>query len=131
MPLQNMPMQDKHEECMGGMKSMMMKHMEMMKKMGQMGQMGRMTQSASTNPVAQAFQNANARMMADMNVSLTGSADRDFVTSMIPHHQGAIDMARIQLQYGSDSELRELANAIIAAQEKEMALMREWLAKHP
>ena len=111
-----------------GMKDMdmcMKKHMEMMQKMNQMAQ------SVSANPVARAFQNANARMMADMNMPLTSNADRDFVMSLIPHHQGAIDMARIQLLYGNDPELRELANTIIAAQEKEMTLLREWLAKHP
>jgi len=48
---------------------------------------------------------------------------------MIPHHQGAIDMAKIVLAFGADPEIKQLANGIIKAQESEIALMREWLQK--
>ena len=61
----------------------------------------------------------------------TGDPDRDFVTSMIPHHQGAIDMARALLLYGKDPALRRLAEGIIADQQTEIALMRRWLEQHP
>ena len=47
--------------------------------------------------------------------------DAAFVKGMLPHHQGAVDMARIQLKYGKDPEMRKLAEGIIAAQEKEIA----------
>nr|WP_309349707.1 DUF305 domain-containing protein [Parvibaculum sp.] len=80
---------------------------------------------------ARAFADANNRMMRGMNVPLTADADRNFVTGMIPHHQGAIDMAKAELAYGKDAELRKLARDIVAAQEKEIAMMKAWLAAHP
>jgi hypothetical protein len=64
------------------------------------------------------------KMMADMNVKPTGDADRDFVAMMIPHHQGAIDMARALLRYGHNEQLRRLAQEIIITQQQEIATMR-------
>jgi uncharacterized protein (DUF305 family) len=81
--------------------------------------------------VKEAFMHANHGMMAGMDTPATGDADKDFATMMIPHHQGAIDMAKIELQYGKDEKLRALAEEIIAAQEKEIALLKGWLAAHP
>ena len=78
----------------------------------------------------EAFEAANAKMHRDMAIELTGDADADFVRGMIPHHQGAIDMANVVLQHGADPEIRKLAQDIIAAQEKEIAWMKEWLAKN-
>jgi uncharacterized protein (DUF305 family) len=68
-------------------------------------------------------------MMSSMNVKPTGNPDKDFVLMMMPHHQGAIDMAKVELQYGTDTELRSLATDIVSAQEKEIAQMKDWLAK--
>lgn len=77
-----------------------------------------------------AFEAANAAMHENMAVQLTGDADIDFARSMIPHHQGAIDMARIVLEHGDDPEMRALAEEIVEAQEAEIAVMREWLEKN-
>ncbi|MDP3262430.1 MAG: DUF305 domain-containing protein, partial [Tabrizicola sp.] len=52
----------------------------------------------------------------------------DFARGMIPHHQAAIDMAKIQLEFGKDPEMRKLAEAIIAAQESEIATLKAFLA---
>jgi uncharacterized protein (DUF305 family) len=64
------------------------------------------------------------------NAPRTGDPDRDFVTMMIPHHQGAIDMAKVLLLYGTDEQLKRLAQEIIADQQNEVQLMQLWLAKH-
>jgi uncharacterized protein (DUF305 family) len=77
----------------------------------------------------EAYEAANAKMHKDMAIDYAGDADRDFARGMIPHHQGAIDMAKVVLQYGKDPEIRKLAEEIVAAQEKEIAWMKEWLAK--
>ena len=82
---------------------------------------------AASGPDA-AYAAAMTKMHEGMMIAYTGDADVDFVRGMIPHHQGAIDMARIQLEYGKDPELRKMSEAIIAAQEQEIAEMQAWLA---
>jgi len=77
-----------------------------------------------------AFAAANEKMMKDMSAQPSGDADRDFVMMMIPHHQGAIDMAQIELQFGKDPMLRQMAEAIIKAQEDEIATMKKWQQEH-
>ncbi len=79
---------------------------------------------------SKAFAEANDQMHRAMAVELTGNADVDFIRGMIPHHQGAVDMARIVLEYGSDPEVRKLAEAVIAAQEAEIKWMQDWLARN-
>jgi hypothetical protein len=67
---------------------------------------------------------AMTKMMNDMAAKPTGDIDRDFVAMMIPHHQGAIDMAVIQLRYGKNEQLRRIAQEIIVDQMQEIAAMK-------
>jgi uncharacterized protein (DUF305 family) len=73
---------------------------------------------------------ANQKMHEGMDITFTGNADADFVNGMIPHHQGAVDMANVVLAFGKDPEIRKLAEAIIQAQESEIAMMRAWLKRN-
>lgn len=67
------------------------------------------------------------RMMSDMHRHSSGDVDRDFVAMMAPHHQGAIDMARLELQYGGNERLRRLAQEIIVTQTQEIDAMHRAL----
>ena len=122
---QNMPMQ--HDNMPMGQGNM---------GQGNMGQGGMMMDhsahmgGAANTPATKAFEDANARMHKDMAITYSGNADVDFARGMIPHHQGAIDMAKIELEYGKDPELKKLAEEIIKAQESEIAFLKAWLAKN-
>jgi uncharacterized protein (DUF305 family) len=89
-----------------------------------------MSAKPAATPADKAFAASMQKMMKAMNVKPTGTPDKDFVLMMMPHHQGAIDMAKVELQYGTDPEMRQLATDIVAAQEKEIEQMKDWLAKH-
>ena len=89
-----------------------------------------MEPKGDTGPSSKAFAAANAKMHAAMDITFTGNADIDFVRGMIAHHQGAIDMAKVELEHGKDAELRKLAEEIIAAQEGEIRMMKDWLARN-
>jgi uncharacterized protein (DUF305 family) len=85
---------------------------------------------ASVNkPFATEMDAGMARMMQDMHrPGYSGSPDRDFLAMMIPHHEGAVDMARLVLIHGRDPLVRQLAEEIIASQTVEIASMRARLA---
>ena len=86
---------------------------------------------AETSEAAKAFAEVNAKMHKDMTMAFTGNPDVDFAQGMIPHHQGAINMANVVLKYGKDPEMKKLAEEIIKAQDTEIAFMKGWLAKQP
>ena len=77
------------------------------------------------------FKAADMNMMKNMNAApYTGNPDVDFRTHMIPHHEGAIAMAKVGLKYANDAETKRMAQEIIDDQEKEVADMQAWLKKN-
>jgi uncharacterized protein (DUF305 family) len=91
-----------------------------------------MPMKPGATPAEGSMMSAMDRMSKDMAaVPMTGDADRDFVGMMLPHHQGAVDMAKFELAHGKDPAMLKLARAIVAAQDKEIAEMKAWQAKHP
>jgi uncharacterized protein (DUF305 family) len=77
-----------------------------------------------TSEFAQDMNSAMKRMMDAMHARPSGDVDRDFTTVMIPHHQGAIDMAVAELRYGMNPRLKRIAQEIIVDQQQEIAAMR-------
>jgi uncharacterized protein (DUF305 family) len=88
-------------------------------------------EASSARPFDALMDDAMDRMMDGMHrAPANGEPGHDFVAMMIPHHQGAIDMARALLAHSDDPELRNLAQSIVVEQNTEIALMRAWLARH-
>lgn len=77
----------------------------------------------------QANMQAMQKMQNDMPKKGTGDPDKDFAAMMIPHHQGAIDMAKVELQYGNDPMLKKMAAKIVEDQAKEIREMNDWMNK--
>ncbi|SNB70158.1 protein of unknown function [Arboricoccus pini] len=98
--------------------------------MGSMTMPG-MTQATPDTSASRAYAKANADMMQGMSVKMSGDPDRDFVTMMIAHHEGAIDMAKVELDHGHDPILRKLAENVISAQTSEIKEMKAWQQRHP
>ena len=90
------------------------------------------SQSTQTAPShTEMMRQMEAMDKAMMDAPVTGNPDQDFVAMMTPHHQGAIDMARIYLRDGKDPAIRRMAQKIIADQEREIREFQAWLVKHP
>jgi len=75
--------------------------------------------------------NAMSKMMVDMGIAPSGDIDRDFVGMMVPHHQGAIDMARAELRYGHNERLKRMAQEIVVTQQQEIGAMRLAVSEPP
>jgi uncharacterized protein (DUF305 family) len=132
----SMPMmQGMPEQCRVMMQNMPQNCMTMMQQMmrGRMGGMmpGTQTQPTSQSAATKAFMDAAERMHGPMMEGLQASdPDVAFVRAMIAHHQGAIDMAKVVLQYGKDDQAKKWANDVIREQQREISEMEEWLKKH-
>lgn len=85
--------------------------------------------AAQTEDFADVMARAMERMHHAMMVPASGDPDRDFAAMMIPHHQGAIEMAEAELRFGKDERLRRLAQGIIVEQRQEIAVMEAILAE--
>lgn len=85
--------------------------------------------AASEEHFQAAMQEAMVRMHRDMSAGPSGDVDRDFAAMMIPHHQGGVEMAVLELRHGTDERLRRLAHGIIVEQEQEIRLMRQVLTE--
>lgn len=83
--------------------------------------------SSKVTAATKKYQQINDNMHKSMDIKFTGDADKDFLAAMIPHHQGAIDMAEVVIQYGKNPKIRQLAQEIITMQKKEIADMKQLL----
>lgn len=138
MPMGQMPMrqmmQGMPEQCRAVMQNMPENCMSMMRQMmqGRMGGMapGNQGQTATQSTAMKAYMEAAERMHGPMMEGIQASdPDVAFVRGMIAHHQGAIDMAKVVLQYGKDDQAKKWANDVIRDQQREINEMQEWLKK--
>lgn len=87
------------------------------------------TSTVGDSAATKAFRDADARMHREMDIRYTNDVDLDFVRGMIPHHRGAIEMAKIAFEHSKDPEIRKLAEEIVKAQDTEIAQMEAFLKR--
>ncbi|MGE8131440.1 CopM family metallochaperone [Methylobacterium sp. NPDC080182] len=92
--------------------------------------MGSMKPDPKDNASTKEFKAADTAMMKDMDVPYTGDPDVDFRTHMIPHHKGAVAMAKVALKYAKDPATKAMAQKIIDDQTTEISDMEAWLKRH-
>lgn len=114
---------------MGGKDMPMM--MKMMQEMhGMMTGGGMMGQpKGDKGPSSQALNGIIARINQDVALPFSGNTDTDFVKRMIALHQGAIDIAKVELAFGKDADVRKVAEDVIKSNEDDITKMQEWLKK--
>lgn len=83
------------------------------------------------DPASHAYMDGMRKMNREMRKPMTGDPDQDFARMMLPHHRGAVDMAKVQLKYGKDPELRAMAQKIVDDQTREIGQLQDWLKRHP
>jgi uncharacterized protein (DUF305 family) len=83
-------------------------------------------------PASRAYMQSMETMnKAMMSQPMTGDADRDFASMMRSHHQAAVDMAKVEIQYGKDPAMKKVAEKVVADQSKEIKELDTWLDRHP
>ncbi|TXM88760.1 DUF305 domain-containing protein [Methylobacterium sp. WL119] len=92
--------------------------------------MGHSPKDSVDTPATREFKASHEQMMKNMAVPYTGDPDVDFRLQMIPHHQGAIDMAKVAMRCAKDPWSRQLAESIIVEQQREIDQMQGWLRSH-
>lgn len=103
----------------------------MMQGQGQGMHQGQRAQTVPKDPASRAYMESMRKMNRDMHRPMTGDADQDFARMMAAHHQGAIDMARVELQHGKDPDLKAMAQKVVDDQTKEIQQLQDWMKQHP
>jgi hypothetical protein len=137
MPMMSQMMQNMPEQCRAMMQNMPQGCMSMMQggmmsggMQGHQGMQASPSQAGTQSEATKAYMTAMDKMHGPMMQAIQDpNPDVAFVKGMIPHHQSAIDMAKVVLQHGKDEQAKKWANDVIREQEREIAEMREWLRK--
>jgi len=91
-----------------------------------------MQHDVPNTPASRAYMQSMETMnKAMMSQPMTGDADHDFASMMRSHHQAAVDMAKVETQYGKNPEMKKMAEKVVADQSKEIKQLDTWLGRHP